>query len=70
MLKLNLAIVKEATTGRLNLRALQRLFFIGVFCRVLDFLAGLFDLLPGFFYRLIDLLAGALRGALFLLAAE
>jgi len=59
-----------AAIGRLNLRASQRLFFIGVFCRILDFLTSLFDLLPGFFSRLIDLLASSLRGALFLLAAE
>jgi hypothetical protein len=70
MLKFNLAIVKEVATGRLNLRASRRLFFIGVFYRVLDFLTSLFDLLPGFFYRLIDLLAGAFHGALFFLAAE
>jgi hypothetical protein len=70
MLKLNWAIVKEVATGRLNLRASQRLFFIGVFYRVLDFLTSLFDLLPGFFYRLIDLFAGTLHGALFFLAAE
>jgi len=59
-----------AAIGRLNLCASRRLFFIGVFCRVLDFLTSLFDLLPGFFYRLIDLLAGALRGALFFLASK
>jgi hypothetical protein len=54
-----------AAIGRLNLCASRRLFFIGVFCRILDFLTSLFDLLPGFFYRLIDLPSGALRGALF-----
>jgi hypothetical protein len=43
--------------------------FFGVFCRILDFLTSLFDLLPGFFHRLIDLLAGALRRAFFFLAA-
>jgi hypothetical protein len=59
-----------AAIRRLNLRVSQRLFFSGVFCRILDFLTSLFDLLPGFFYRLIDLLAGALHGALFFLAAE
>jgi hypothetical protein len=59
-----------AAIGRSNLSASQRLFFIGVFCRILDFLTSLFDLLPGFFYRLIDLLAGALHGALFFLTGE
>ena len=54
--------------GRLNLYASPKLFFV-VFCRILDFLTSLFDLLPGFFHRLIDLLAGALRRAFFFLAA-
>ena len=61
---------RYATIGRLKLRASRRLFFIGVFYYIFDFLTSLFDLLPGFFYRLIDLLAGALRGALIFLAGE
>jgi hypothetical protein len=60
----------RAAIGWLYLRASRRLFFIGVFCRVLDFLTSLFDLLPGLFYPLIDSLAGALRGTFFFLAAE
>ena len=55
--------------GRLNLGASPKLFFIGVFYRILDFITSLFDLLPGFFHRFIDLLAGALNRALLILAA-
>jgi hypothetical protein len=58
--------------GRISENAVTKLtplFFIGVFCRILDFITSLFHLLPGFFYRLIDLLAGALPGALFFLVA-
>jgi hypothetical protein len=44
-----------------HLRALPRLLFYGV----MYFLTGLFDLLSGFFYRLIDILAGFLELTLF-----
>ena len=41
----------------------RKILFLGVFCRILDFVTGLFDLLPGFIYRLIDLLSGLFRRA-------
>jgi len=50
-----------AAIGSFNLRASPALLFLGVFCRVLDFLTSLFDLLPGSFYLRIEFLAGALR---------
>jgi hypothetical protein len=59
-----------AAIGRLNLCASRRLFFIGVFCRVLDFLTSLFDLLPGFFYALSICLPARSAGPSFFLAAE
>jgi len=48
MQKLHWAIVKEIATGRLNLRVSRNLFFVGAFCRILDFLTSLFDLLSLF----------------------
>lgn len=50
--------------------ALHPGLFRGAFCHVLEILAGLFDLLPGFFRCLVNLPAGALRRAFLFLAAR
>jgi hypothetical protein len=45
------------------------ILFFGVFCRILDFVTRLIDLLPGFFYCLIDFLSGVFRRAFLFLSA-